>query len=101
MEITLDFCEKRIQEQKDYIENIMQQALDKKISMDRSLEIIKSAEGVGSYFLKKKHEILGDFKKKWNEANKNATHIPIVNWSEEKVGKHILNPVEKNDSISN
>lgn len=51
--ITLGFIEKRIAEQKAYIGNIMQQQQDGKISMDRSMEIIKSATGILEYFEKR------------------------------------------------
>lgn len=51
--MTLGFIEKRIAEQKAYIGKIMQQQQDGKISMDRSMEIIKSAMGTLEYFEKR------------------------------------------------
>lgn len=53
-ELNKIFVEKRIAEQKEYIKKIMTQQQQGKISMDRSLEIIKSATGVLEYFEKQK-----------------------------------------------
>lgn len=56
--MTLEFIEKRIAEQKEYIEGVMRQQQDGKISMDRSMEVIKSAMGILEYFEKKKSSFL-------------------------------------------
>ena len=53
MELTEEFCKKRIQEQKDYITKVQKQALDKEIDMSRSLEIIRSALSQLEYFTQK------------------------------------------------
>lgn len=51
--IDVNFCKKRIQEQKEYITKVMAQQQSGEISMDRSLEIIKSATGQLEYFEQK------------------------------------------------
>lgn len=52
--MTKDFIEKRIYEQKQYIQNQMQRYLDGKITFERSLDIIASASGQYQYFI---HEL--------------------------------------------
>lgn len=56
--MTLEFIEKRIAEQKEYIEKIMTQQQEGNIRMERSLEVIKSATGVLDYFERKKLSFL-------------------------------------------
>jgi hypothetical protein len=56
--MTLEFIEKRIAEQKEYIEKIMTQQQEGNIRMERSLEVIKSATGVLEYFEKKRSSFL-------------------------------------------
>jgi len=73
MEITLEFAQKRIKEQKEYIEKVIQEQIDGKITMSRSLEILPSALGQLNYF-EKKQELIYQLEAQ-NNAFKKAAEL--------------------------